>query len=159
MDTTLTLNDLKALFEDLYEVCDKPKILGTLLNLPERTLNEIFAKNSHPDDCLLDILSTFVEEEEQRPTWRIVLDALRNPLINNPRLAERIEKRLSRVSPTQQRKSNDDHFSSFFRLLSCESDPSVFPVGICGWAVPCRQLYSIRRIYLWLCSFYVSTTA
>ncbi|CAI7994966.1 hypothetical protein GBAR_LOCUS1584, partial [Geodia barretti] len=44
----------------------------------------------------------FVEQEDQRPTWRIVLDALRDPLINNPRLAERIEKRLSGVSPIQQ---------------------------------------------------------
>ena len=104
MDTTLTANDYNALYEDLFEVCDKPKALGILLNLPESTLDEILTKNSQADNCLIDILVTFVEQEDQRPTWRIVLDALRDPLINNPRLAERIEKRLSGVSPIQQGK-------------------------------------------------------
>jgi hypothetical protein len=102
MDTTLTANDYRTLYEDLFEVWDKPKALGILLNLPESTLDEILTNNSRSDICLLEILDTFVEQEDQRPTWRIVLDALRNPLINNPRLAERIEKRLSGISPTQQ---------------------------------------------------------
>lgn len=104
MDETLTVKDYRVLVEDLYEVSDKPEALGIALNLPQSTLDEIFAR-SQLCDRFLEVISNFVEHEEQRPTWRILLNALRNPLINNPRLAERIEKRLSDAPPTHQGKT------------------------------------------------------
>ena len=105
MDKTLTVKDCKGLVEDLHEVCDTPEALGILLNLPQSTLDEIFARRSRSWRRFFEVISNFVEHEEQRPTWRIILNALRNPLINNPRLAERIEMRLSDAAPTQQGKA------------------------------------------------------
>lgn len=97
MDRTLVLNDVYVLNEELYDVCDKFEIMGKLFKLSEGTLDAILQRSRRSDVRFSEVLTEFVRQDNPRPTWRIILDALNNPLINNPRLAEQIEKRVKHL--------------------------------------------------------------
>ena len=68
-------------------------MLGLMLNLPLREVEAIFTKYSDPRDRLLHIIIAFLRQAEPRPTWRVIVGALRSPIVNrpSPALAKKVE--------------------------------------------------------------------
>ena len=66
-------------------------MLGLVLNLPVREVEAIFTKYSDPRDRLVHIIIAFLGQEEPRPTWRVIVGALRRPIVNLTALARRVE--------------------------------------------------------------------
>ena len=61
------------------------------LKLEIHEIEAIHMKYLDPRDRLLHIILAFLRQAEPRPTWRVIVDALRNPLVNRTVLAERVE--------------------------------------------------------------------
>ena len=76
------IDDLKSKYE----------IFGRLLKVPRDLVKRIRKEHDEPETRLLHIIEAFLRQKDPRPTWRIILEALRNPLINAPRLAGKIER-------------------------------------------------------------------
>ena len=89
VDDCLTKKDIPEIITKLYDVHGESEKFGTLLKLPQSTVDAIHIIG----DCdpLFDVAEQFINQNP-RPTWKIVLEALRDPCINNPDLAENIEK-------------------------------------------------------------------
>ena len=98
MDDSLTF---KVAVEELFDVHDKSEDLGILLGLKKSTVTSIHAKFCRPIKRFREVLLAFLQQTEQ-PTWEVIVEALKDPSINNSRLAESIEKRFcSRQTGTQ----------------------------------------------------------
>ena len=69
----------------------KSEQLGRVLEIPPNVVDGIVKKYSNPDDQLFHIIDEFVKHHK-KPTWRVIVDALKNPLIGLPGLARDIEK-------------------------------------------------------------------
>ena len=90
---TLAITDLKTLVNELHEVRDKWYHLGVQLNMKTSDLKAIRTKyNNDPDDCLLEMLSSWLSISSPSPTWQNVVDALCCATIARPLTAERIRK-------------------------------------------------------------------
>ena len=80
-----------AIFEELLETMNQAYMLGLKLNLPSHEVDAISAAYTNARDRLLQVILAFLRQAEPRPTWRVIVDALRNPIVNLTALAERVE--------------------------------------------------------------------
>ena len=62
-----------------------------MLNVKPRDVEAILNKYQDPKDRLYHIILAFLRQAEPRPTWRVIVDALRSPIVNLTALAERVE--------------------------------------------------------------------
>ena len=62
-----------------------------MLNLKPRDVEAFRNTYQDPKDRLYHIILAFLRQAEPRPTWRVIVDALRSPLVNLTALAERVE--------------------------------------------------------------------
>ena len=92
MDRTLTREDVPKIVEMLLDIQHKARILGLVLKLPRETVVSI-QNNSDQMDHLFDVIDEFVKLKEPRPTWRVIVKALRSPIIGVQRLADMIERK------------------------------------------------------------------
>ena len=90
MDETLTPDDAADVFEELLPAQNKSYELGLKFKLPQHVVEAIHSKELPSDKCLLQILIKFLEQAE-RPTWRVIVDALKNPVVGLTALARRVE--------------------------------------------------------------------
>ena len=90
-DVTLTERDAKDILEELQEAMNKAYELGLVLKLLPHEVDAIRKTYPDPRDCLLQVILAFLRQAEPRPTWRVIVDALRNPIVNLTALAERVE--------------------------------------------------------------------
>ena len=79
------------ILEALLDAQNQSYKLGLRLNLPLREVEAIFTKYFDPCDRLLQIIIAFLRRAEPRPTWRVIVDALRSRVVNLTALAERVE--------------------------------------------------------------------
>ena len=79
------------ILEALLDAQNQSYKLGLRLNLPVREVEAIFTKYLDPCDRLLQIIIAFLRQAEPRPTWRVIVDALRSPAVNLTALARRVE--------------------------------------------------------------------
>ena len=86
-------SDASEIVAEIIAVKPKSMFFGCLLKLPLRDVEGIISEYPHPHDHFVNIINKFLMQEEFTPTWRFILDTLRNPLINSSALAEQIEKR------------------------------------------------------------------
>ena len=94
---------------DVTDICSniiaaqtKSEQLGRVLRVPSHTVDSIIQQYTKPEDRLFHVIDEFVKQIEPTPTWRVILDGLRNPLVNLPRLAESIEKKYGFVTPRKE---------------------------------------------------------
>ena len=66
-------------------------------------MEAIHSKESPPDKYLLKVLIKFLQQAEPRPTWRVIVDALRSRSVNLPALASKVEATHYPVSPSSAR--------------------------------------------------------
>ena len=88
---TLTERDAMAIFEELQEAMNKAYQLGLVFELPPHELDAIKKNYPDPRDLLLQVILAFLRRAEPRPTWRVIVDALRSPVVNLTALAKRVE--------------------------------------------------------------------
>ena len=91
MDETLRPDDAGEIFEKLLPAWNKPLELGLALNLPLSEVEAIHMQYINPRDCLLRIIIAFLKQMKPRPTWRVIVEALRSRVVNLPDLARRVE--------------------------------------------------------------------
>ena len=84
-------DDFPKVVREILEVQTKSKTFGRVLGLPKVTVDSIHQQNSDPQELLFGIIDEFVKQVEPSPTWRVIVEALRDPLIGHPRLAQEIE--------------------------------------------------------------------
>ena len=65
--------------------------LGLKLQLPLHVVESICEVHTQPRHRLLQVIIEFLKQEPTGPTWRVIVAALRSPLVNLPRLAKRVE--------------------------------------------------------------------
>ena len=83
-------DDAIVILQEIIEIKAKSAIFGRLLKLERVRINLIHQEQSDPQDHLLQVVDMFLEEE-LNPTWRIIINTLRHPLLNNYQLAQTIQ--------------------------------------------------------------------
>ena len=78
---------------EILDVQTKSNIFGRVLGLPKVTVDSIHQRQSDPQECLIGVLDEFVKQVEPPPTWRVILEALSNPLIGFRHLAYKVERK------------------------------------------------------------------
>ncbi|CAI8025301.1 hypothetical protein GBAR_LOCUS14628, partial [Geodia barretti] len=91
-DEVLTPDDATKIVEELLPAKNKSHLLGLKLNLPQYEVEAIHSRYIDPLDRLLQVITEFLRQTvTPRPTWRVIVEALRSPLVNLPDLARRVE--------------------------------------------------------------------
>ena len=80
------------ILEELLEAQNQSFTFGLKLKLPVHDVKAICARFSEPRKQLLHIIISFLEQAEPRPTWRVIVDALRSDAVGLTALARRVEK-------------------------------------------------------------------
>ena len=91
MNETLTPDDAVDVLEELLPAQNKSYELGLKLKLRQHEVDSIHSTYSKPRSRLLHVLIEFTNQTEPRPTWRVIVEALRSPAVNLPALARRVE--------------------------------------------------------------------
>ena len=79
------------ILEELLDARNQSYMLGLKLNLPVHEVEAICNKYSDPRERLLHIILAFLRRAEPRPTWSVIVGALRSPIVNLTALAMRVE--------------------------------------------------------------------
>ena len=79
------------MFEELLPAQNKSYELGLKFKLPQHVVEAIHSKDIPADQYLLRILIKFLQQVNPRPTWRVIVEALKAPAVNLPGLAMRVE--------------------------------------------------------------------
>ena len=91
-DEVLTPDDATKIVEELLPAQNKSHLLGLKLNLPRYEVAATHSRYSDPVDRLLHVITEFLRRTvTPKPTWRVIVEALRSPLVNLPDLARRVE--------------------------------------------------------------------
>ena len=99
-DRLLSPDDVPDVMCEIFDVGTKSDKFGRVLKLPKATVDSIYQKYSDPQDRLFAVLDEFVKQVEPPPTWRVIVAALRHPLIGQHRLAQEIESKYCPRPPT-----------------------------------------------------------
>ena len=91
MDETLSESDAAEILEELLSAQNQSYLLGLKLKLPLHEVEAIHLKYSDPRERLLHVIIAFLRQAQPRPTWRVIVEALGNPIVNLPALARRVE--------------------------------------------------------------------
>ena len=91
MDATLVPDDAVDILEELLPAQNRSFDLGLRLRLPHHEVEGIHSTHSDPRSRLLHVILAFLNQSEPRPTWRVIVDAVRSPAVNLPRLADKVE--------------------------------------------------------------------
>ena len=87
----LTPNDAVQVLEELLPAQYKSYELGLKLKLPPHEVENIHSTYSAPQQRLLRIIMLFLNQVDPQPTWRVIVDALKSPLVNLSQLARAVE--------------------------------------------------------------------
>ena len=98
---TLDAQDVVEVVREIRVVQNKSETLGRILKLPKVTVDSISQEYSNPQDRLFRVIDEFVKQVEPSPTWRTIVDALKNPLVDEPRLAREIEGKFCPLTPEE----------------------------------------------------------
>ena len=90
-DKILKESDLCELVEALLEAKNKASDFGLKLLLPSHEIDSICSIHRDPQEQLTSILKYFLKRVEPRPTWGMIINALKSSMVDLPRLAETIE--------------------------------------------------------------------
>ena len=91
MDKTLNKDDATDIVRRLLDLQSKAKTLGRLLKLSKATIDVTPQPTSDPQAPLFFVIDEFLKQVEPRPTWRFILNTLRDPLFGEHSLAQEIE--------------------------------------------------------------------
>ena len=84
-------DDLAQVLRELLKAKNKAYELGLELKLPQYEVESIRDTHQDPQERLTRIIEKFLKQVSPEPTWRVIVDALRSPLVNHAQLAREIE--------------------------------------------------------------------
>lgn len=87
----MTDDDAAKILEELLPAQNEARLLGLSLSLPIVQVDTIFQKYLDPRERLLYIIVAFLRQAQPKPTWRVIVDALKSPVVNHTPLANRVE--------------------------------------------------------------------
>ena len=90
-DNTLTQEDVPDVVEEIYEAQNHALYLGYMLKLDIDDVKAIESQYQEPKERFLHIIIAFLRQTKTKPTWRVIVGALKSRLINLPKLAEKLE--------------------------------------------------------------------
>ena len=90
VDEMLNSADVSEILDELVEAQNQSYVLGLKL-LPPHEVEAIHRQYQDPKERLLHTLLAFTNKIQPRPTWRVIVEALRSPSVNLPALAARVE--------------------------------------------------------------------
>ena len=90
-DATLTPDDASDVLEELLPAQNKSYELGLKLKLPQHEVEAIHSRHLSSDERLREILIKFLKQAEPRATWRVIIEALRSPTVDDKALARKVE--------------------------------------------------------------------
>ena len=79
------------MLEELLPAQNKSYELGLKLKLPQYVVEAIHSKDLSPEKYLFKVLIKFLQQVEPLPTWRLIAQALKSPVVNLPALAKAVE--------------------------------------------------------------------
>ena len=82
--------DLRLLHNELHLVSDKWFPLGVQLQVPTATLRCIRSDFRTVADCLLEMLTVWLQCTNSPPTWDILIEALESPPMGERHLAQQL---------------------------------------------------------------------
>ena len=88
----MELNDLGIVHEEIIEASTKWYDLGLKLGVGVNLLDSIRSQFSNPKECLRETLKQWLKTSDDT-TWKILVEALRSPVITEARLAARLERK------------------------------------------------------------------
>ena len=100
---TLSVDDLADVWENVHPVLPQWYNIGLKLSVPVNTLDNIRAQFRHLNICLQETLINWLVMNPN-PTWRVLVDALRSPIVGELALADKIERKYltqQKTAPTQ----------------------------------------------------------
>ena len=121
-DETLTPDDAVKVLEEILEAQSHSYVLGLKLNLPLDVVDAIHSTNPLPRDRLHQVLVEFTKQIEPRPTWKAIVAALRNPVINLHQLAMTVEAAYFPNPTTTQDASTDTGTSTGKCIVAITND-------------------------------------
>ena len=129
-DPTLYPDDAVGILEEILPAQNSSFELGLKLRLPYYVVEGIHLTHSNPQSRLLRVILSFLKVEP-RPTWKVIVDALRSPAVNLPRLANAVEaKHFPDPTSTRDVVTNTT-FTGIIR--------SMEHIMSCGWGVNCTS--------------------
>ena len=87
----LTPNDAVQVLEELLPAQNQSYELGLKMKLPPYEVESIHSTYPQPRQRLLRIIMLFLNQVDPKPTWRVIVDALKSPAVNLPQLARAVE--------------------------------------------------------------------
>ena len=90
-DKELKPDDACRILEEILDAQNQSSFFGLRLGLPVRVVEAIHSRYQEPKERLLHVIFKFLNQAEPRPTWRVIVNALRSPVVNLPRLAKTME--------------------------------------------------------------------
>ena len=165
-DDLLTPDDVANILEEILEAQNHSYVVGLKLKLPLHEVEAIHSTYLQPRDRLLRVLIEFTKQVEPKPTWRAIVAPLRNPVVNLPQLAKRLEAAhcpdSTATHATPPEKTQLSHISEIASGPRCQSrisDAAVAHNGMAYFAkeydiyefdvsrrywtrtIPCQQAY------------------
>lgn len=93
----LTITKFKSVWNKIWEARSKWQNIGIELDLEKNDLDAINATHgSDTDACFREMLSLWLKQTRSLPTWSKLIRALKRPAVGFQRLAEDIEKKLTK---------------------------------------------------------------
>ena len=98
LEKRLNKDDATDIVRHLLDVQSKAKTLGRLLKVPKSIIDVTPQSTSDPQAPLFHIIDECLKQVDPIPTWRLILNGLRDPLIGEHSLALEIEVSLTMTS-------------------------------------------------------------
>ena len=103
LEMTLSVDDLAVVLEEVYPARTKWYDIGFRLKVSASTLDHFQKEFIHHGECLRETLKNWLKMD-LNPTWRVLVDALRSPIVEEMMLADKIERKYltqQKTTPTQ----------------------------------------------------------
>ena len=133
----MTPDDVVQVLQELLPAQNQSYALGLQLNLPRSVVEDICAKHLQPHDRLHHVLLEFTNQVESRPTWKVIVDALKSPAVNLLPLAIIVEA-AHFPSPTSTREATPPvTIPETSSIPSCGEISIAHLVSTCIWQAAC----------------------
>ena len=87
----LTEEDVDEIFDELIPAQNESYVLGIKLKLPVYQVESIRDTFTDSRGRLLQTIIAFLRQENPKPTWSVIVAALRSPAVNQQALARKVE--------------------------------------------------------------------
>ena len=75
----------------MASVASKWQLIGTCLEVEQSEIDEIEKRNLSPKEALCKLLSRWLDTTNHTVTWADIVDVLRQPILDEKRVAQQIE--------------------------------------------------------------------